>query len=289
MNSDITRKLQSYTALALPIIAVAKISNAQIIHLDINPNVILNQSGQSFLLDLNGDHINDFEFKVNRFTQHTYHISKWSGSILASALGKNFIAGKGSSSTFLPFALDSGVRIGESLQWNPGNLQYLIGFYINGVDATSFSFGSWAPSAYKFIGLRFQDKDSVYHYGWLRAQTYRSGDSIAITLKDFAYESPGDSSIAAGDTGLAVSGLPAIADNQQIKINYFNHEVYITSQQNSIGAMIIEAFDIEGRRLLEYVTSQKQFHFSTATLPAGLFVVRVTQEGKTFAKKILLP
>jgi Secretion system C-terminal sorting domain len=284
MKSDLAQKIQAYSVLAIPIIATAGATDAQIIHSDFKPDVILDKSGNTFFLDLNADGINDFELRVNTFT---HYFTRISGSILASALRQNSIAGSGSSSTFLPFALNSGQKIGKSLQWNKGNQQYLVGFYLNQYDNTSFSIGNWAPMADSFIGLRFQDNDSVYHYGWLRAQTYRSGDSVAITLKDYAYQAIGDSSIVAGDTGKLVSGIQSI-NNGSVKITYFNHEVYISSSQNSIGEMAVEVFDLEGRRLLEYNSSQKQYQFSTATLPPGLFLVRVTQSGKTYTKKISL-
>lgn len=293
INPELIRKLKSYSALAVPFVAGAGIANGQVVYTDIVPDTVLNHHGDTYNIDLNHDGVVDFTIRIGNAVYASNHVlAKF---IAASAAKYNSIGGSTSGRYVYPAALNFGDMIGSDLtglgnklKWNAGTNQSAASWLQNTQSTNSYgSYGNWLNSTDQYMALRFLQGQS-YYYGWLRMDSRVSHDTVYAVLKDFAYQSIGDSSIAAGDTGSAVTGLHNVSNNLPVKINYFNHEVYITSPQNSIGAMAIEVFDMEGRRLLEYNTSQKEYQFSTASLPAGLFLVRVTQSGKTYTKKISL-
>src|SRR5438477_11015874 len=67
-NSTLSKKLAQYSAMVAPALALASISNAQVVYTDIDPDFVLMDStsgdlnGPVVALDLNNDAIQDVEF-----------------------------------------------------------------------------------------------------------------------------------------------------------------------------------------------------------------------------------
>src|ERR1043166_5658877 len=66
-KSTLAKKLAAYSGLASAILIAAKSSDAQIIYTDLNPDATT-VLGDTYLLDLNNDGINDFRFNLIHVT-----------------------------------------------------------------------------------------------------------------------------------------------------------------------------------------------------------------------------
>jgi MYXO-CTERM domain-containing protein len=73
--------------------------------------------------------------------------------------------------------------------------------------------GQWQYGTTNIVGFRFVSSAGTTHYGWMRflmgAQP-ASGNLVARTVVDFAYESVAGASILAGNTGIPAPGALAL-------------------------------------------------------------------------------
>jgi hypothetical protein len=212
-NTNLIRKLNSYSALAVSFVAGAEIANGQVVYTDIVPDTLLSHSGEAYSIDLNHDGVVDLTIKIRITLTHsssgTYvHAME----ISANPGAYDSLAGTTShrygNNWAFPAKLDSGAVIGKDLSgelsWNNRSFQ-TAAFWSQSIG----SYGKWRNTADKYIALRFL-KDQSYYYGWLRMTTVLNPPfTVSAVLKDFAYQSLGDSSIVAGDTGTTNCSKPS--------------------------------------------------------------------------------
>src|SRR6185436_19449645 len=120
-NNSLSKKLASYTAIAVPFIAMSHHSEAQILYTDVNPDVTLNMC-DTVALDLNNDGVMDFMLGVGKHIFNYWHACM----IMDEGTASNRIAGiatsyssSGASDDYfkLPFKLHYLEPIGASNNW----------------------------------------------------------------------------------------------------------------------------------------------------------------------------
>src|SRR5690348_11875791 len=111
IDSELIKKLKSYTALAAPFVAGASMASGQVIYTDISPDTTLNKQGEIIFLDLNHDGTNDFAIRVGDtiLTSRHSHIR----FIAGTASKYNSIAGSTNTPYVYPAAFKAGDRIGS--------------------------------------------------------------------------------------------------------------------------------------------------------------------------------
>lgn len=153
-------------------------SFAQVIYTDIFPDSVIsatvNQTIQSYFIDLDNDSNDDFELR---------HFNAGPGLKFIELHGE-MIGSKEVLVTSDDHArlINLGDTIGAgSIKW--GNDIYGV------LDSTWYGVGD------KFFGFRFKI-NSQWHYAWARMQV--ASDSSSFTIKDYAYESTSSKAIIAG-------------------------------------------------------------------------------------------
>ncbi len=190
-NSSIAEKLRAYSALAGVVAVTPFAAQAQIIYTNVEPDIIVT-SGNSYGLDLNGDGVSDFEFKVKKSWSAYSSTNLFMPSIIAP--NSNYFQSK----SYYPAKLISGDTIKPSMDWGSGSGDL---WYYNPL---------WGGSG--FLGLKFQF-NSKELYGWARITISDNGETI--TVHDFAYNNISDSTIVVGKTTCLTSTpqLPEITQS----------------------------------------------------------------------------
>lgn len=271
----------------------------EVIYTDID-DIVLDNNFENYLIDLNDDDVFDFEF-VKFSGSYLFFTSSgftelrnfdWITITPKNDDGEDYneIAGKSSSTYFSylvywPYALSNAMLIGDNLDFNQIAGAELMasrvdlfpgGAVINGN-------GYWYPEIEDhFVGVRFLDLDSNFHYGWIRCSVMDSGE--VLVLKEFAYETQIEHPIIAGDTISYVSIEPEnlVGTN----IYSFGKTIYIISEQMMIHAEL-SIFDLNGNSVY-----QEELNCKTATLKLnlleGLYIVELKYDMGRTCKMVYL-
>ncbi|MBK8343660.1 MAG: T9SS type A sorting domain-containing protein [Bacteroidetes bacterium] len=231
-------KIAAYSALSCSFIGLHTGMSAQVVYTDINPDETLNLDGEFYLLDLNDDGISDYRFSLTDTIYPAFFVLASNSSSTFDGIVKRIavyayngsVAGsEGSSGTLIPYALNEGIEINGTLQFQSNEVtetQYL-GLYLGVVDypvaGSIYQFtqmGNWLGMDEKYMGLKLIDDGNIY-YGWARLSVNATND--AITLHDFAFEATPNTQIIAGD-GIScgtspeiVGAIPASPTSEKLK------------------------------------------------------------------------
>jgi len=290
-NSTLSKKLAQYSAMVAPALALASISNAQVVYTDIDPDFVLTDStsadtyGPVVVLDLNNDGANDVEFVVwsqipitngnvvnlavarqygnsgNGVLGYTNTLTATTGATVkfayGSALNNNEVIGSGGNFWSLAATNSFG-----TLAW----------YYV--VGNSNGTYGQWNNVNDKFLGVRFLSSGSI-HYGWVRMDV--ADNPASITLKDFAFESQSDVEIKAGDTGNI--GIGDINNNSNINMVAFEKEVFIAVHDVTGNQMTIAVRDMLGKTLISQTTKENSVRMNLNNLSNGLYLVTANKGG----------
>lgn len=205
-NTTLNKKLQSYSALAGATLAGVAASG-QVVYTDID-DVIIDEPGEYFNLDVNNDGINDFIFKyvdeaVYEFYYGEVTYGKWIKGPLVSSYGKynsvlgnSWTKGMGLARVFEDSTI---IHKKASSSYQRGVFRALYGEALNGNMYDEYPIGDFDSVLNKYIGLRFYD-NNWDHNAWVRVDVIPNNDDTQFTLriKDFAYNKIPGSQIPAG-------------------------------------------------------------------------------------------
>ena len=276
-----------YTAAAAGVAGLAAApADAQIVYTNLEPDVTISDSGfdddnLGLLIDFDGD--GDPEIVFLEDTGRSYTImaaptgEDGADDAFSGALGR--LIPFGDTDYLYPYGLDAGASIG------PDSKELIVA--PNGGLAT-FTFGSSDPNGLigageKFAGIEFTLDDGAQHYAWIRFEMTAAG---SITVFDYAFESSPDTEILAG------AGVTA-TDPDALEGGYLFSEVSpnpVTGRSTfelAVGqaeTVTAELFDSLGRRVQTLFSgaltpgTAETVGLTSAELPAGVYVVRVTGE-----------
>ena len=292
--SDALKNSLWYAAAASAAIAVpSQVADAQIVYTDIEPDVTIENS--SLDIDFEGDGVPEMNLSEREdpnFPQITIRTDPEAkkGQFVDGIIGNGFPFGTGTYAYTLP--LDAGREISSS-----DDDFILLGDFSLPAQAT-FTFGgsdpnSWIGAGEKFIGVRFTGNDDNQHYGWVRVSVDASG---VVTAYDFAYETQADTPIVAGAGATAT-------DPDALEGGYLFSEVSpnpVTGRSTfelSVGqaeTVTAELFDSLGRRVQTLFAgaltpgNTETVSLTSAELPAGVYVVRVTGESFVTTRNVTI-
>jgi len=212
LNSPIEKKLLAYAALAgasgVGILALVQPSEAEIVYTPVRQVLTPNQN---FGLDLNGDGITDFSFRIASFfggrakalSGHAQTFSEASSAFLWIYPAKsNAVFGRTYVSA-LPAGVNVGKNSGRFLSFSRASMGGVEGVY--GTFHPRY-FGPWAPAGGRvqshYVGLKFVIEGQV-HFGWARfnvrmRKTVMGG--VRAMLTGYAYETEANTPIETGNT-----------------------------------------------------------------------------------------
>jgi hypothetical protein len=303
-------KLKAYSAAAIYFFTSSAIAEAQVIYVDIEPDTILDHDFEYFGIDLNDNGHYDFVFS-NRSFYATVDISEDLAlkKVIFAGAWDNFSNGIAaryhtpwgfyySYGMYFPYNFPEGALISESLSsFIPSQTDNPRGFFGSGfqrlasIEIRSNGDVNYNGSCYwdggvydHYVGFRYLDAESRFHYGWIRCDVYE--DERTLVVKDYAYELQPDLPIVAGST---VSYVPVTENENTIDISVysFNNTIIINTAESFGNEIGISVFDITGK----IITTQTGTAGKTeipVTVPERMYIVEVTSEKNKFVKKIYL-
>lgn len=289
-KSTLIKKLKQYSALAAPLVAGATAVNGQIVYTNVSPDATIFKNQHAYPIDLDQDGTMDFIVGViDTIVTDTVNGDFFFHKVAALPYNDNSIVASSFKSHGNVFVYDvyfnKGNIIKPELGWNNATSQTMVGFQ-GYVTTAGTSYGSWANTANKYLGLRLT-KGGKKYYGWARLDVKATKDTVYFTLKDYAVQSTPDTAIAAGDNGGVPTGIAPAVNNSTIIFAYEN-QIQVSAPASSKGKMLIRLTNIQGQEVKVYSVDQNEYHFSVADLPRGLYMVTVEQEGSIKTKKISL-
>ena len=300
MNETLQKRINSYTMAAGCFLYLNQEASAQVVYMDIDPDIVLSDGGQAAEIDMNDDGISDFFFHNNSFL---YYDTSWLstrtmknilvgpdeiGNALAG-ISNYFTTGYGEFTRYYPFAVNQGSLISELNSWQTTETQIMAlrVYSSDGAVVGSGGYCYWFNFAIPetidhFLGIRFKDEESLLHYGWIRCDVLDNGRTLII--KDYAYEMEPDYLIAAGDTAHFVSILDN--DKDQPFITSFGNiiSISIKSVQNDVNVYIYET---SGKLIYQASLTEKISNF-TLLVPHGVYLINLQLNNKSYNKKVLI-
>lgn len=289
LNAELSKKLFAYSVFANAAALAGNMLHGQVVYVDIEPDIILDSNGEEYLLDIDGDGINDFRFINNSFlfpnestAANSSHMSLLRQDLAAGPLlENNALAGlsdyvdaeDGGFTMYFPYRMNQNNRIDSSLSWQNEESQLLIGVEKIQDEKDPVNIGGYwtGDDIDKFLGIRFKDDDNQKHYGWVRCDVKDDGRTLVI--KDYAIELEANQAIKAGSK-------TAIDDNiMRANVYYAENDVHVALSTPPLQIIYCSIFDINGKELFR-TRIMEQHTALELDLEAGVYAL------KLFASKI---
>ncbi len=250
--------------LLLLVFDTSVILNAQIIYTDLEPDVTKSS------WDVYGFHLAKPDSTLPYASEGAFYLWKHPPEVVINAFSGAQIYGDANG---YPYALNENDIIShESTNWITPNYAFLNN---NGTR------GNWINVQNKYIGLRFSDL-GTYYYGWARldidaAPTY-------FTLKDYAYESSGQT-ILAGEKG-AVN----IKEFEESNISYriINNEILVIENYSNEKDDEIFLYNILGNEILSERIKSGMNVIDLSVSGAGVYFIVIKSSSSIFFERIII-
>jgi hypothetical protein len=247
-----------------------KFSKAQLIYVDISPDITISNLGDFYDLDLNGDGIMDFEIirdGVNIYKSVDIKRLHDSCSIAFYSLEVCFYAKM--YANYQP--------IDNSSLWFNSDNNVNLGNY--GGKTLCMHYGAFPGQVDKYLGLRLI-VNGITYYGWVRIDV--ASNATWFKIKDYAYN---DSSIIAGQ-GI-ISGINDKDYKVKLEILNFTNEIIIQSSDKSkiISAKLINPISQE---LYKISMTSDQAILNKRKLKPGIYIIIILTTTGNYTAKLLL-
>ncbi len=303
--------------------------NAQIAYTDVNPDVVSSCNSSSvcsgnFSLDLNNDGITDFilESREKQFYcsscwtppsggGHGGHGWPWGGNPVPPPATRNYRDSAVISSTSQSWIADQpggyalNTLIDSSLNWTNA-LHILASDLPSCVTCTSPSSGSsvvrppasgpWLNVSGKYLALKTQVGTDFY-YGWIKLGVAIGGNTVSITIMEYAYNSIPNQPTLAGVTNTTGINENSFASSINLFPNPASNHLTIALGSNNKKAEVTIT-DITGK--IVYTTTEdpdspdshrdreNKIEVNTSEFAAGIYIVQIQSAGFIATKKLVV-
>jgi len=246
--------------------------NGQVIHTDIF--VTLNNPDTLYELDINQDGI--YDYKITLDTQTFEGFDSCCFMITLVNYNNNSVASENfPEKSYSVVSLNENTTIDSTLTWEIYSYGSCMAL---GSHCYAWFWGDFRGVIDKFIGLKFSDATHTY-YGWIRVDVAHGAEWI--TIKDFAYESNGDSIVT---TLLANISPPAKLENNVLLYpNPAENNIVIVTQKYSE----IEVFNIEGQIIKKFKTENCKTIIDLVNFLSGVYFIKSKTENGIAINKFI--
>lgn len=268
-------------------------AQSEAIYTDIDPDIMLVEDNDFYLIDMDNDGLLDFKFQKISNSFYSYwseNLSYANYLVLAPWRSGNRIAGVksvispsyGGFTQYFPFALNSMDLINEDLAFQNNNFQ-ILGLNISGPSGAIGGF--WYPGIENgLIGVKFVDSINCIHYGWIRCSA--AAGAISLIIHDYAYETKCETGIFAGDT-LGDTSIVGLSQLELIvpTIYCYSGSICINIDKQLLGAEF-SVVNLEGKLVCSGPLDELNNKFNSV-LGNGTYIVTVNKESYSYSKQIV--
>lgn len=272
---------------------------SQAIYTDVDPDIILDEPGESWGFDLDADGLNDFNFFNKSFTTTVFYMDQanvkalFAGAFDTMQNGINGSLGSlsGGYLYYRPYALEISIQISDINNFYNNNYQTLA-VEIDVFDSPfpPFHQGNWYPwygvdITNHFLGFRFTDEEAVQRYGWIRCSVVDSGRTLII--HDYAYESKPDTPILTGDT-IGDTTTVAIENLHTLNAAVYSFENKIFISVSDFEDAIVTISNLQGMTLIKKEIQQDRNVIVMDNYSSGIYLVTIKSADKIYSKKVFI-
>ena len=267
-KKNLSKRLLQYGALTVAALGVTDAAG-QIIYTDVEPDAIIGVD-ELYSLDFNIDGFENLEL-LNALP------AGGNAVVVYPSSGGAFV-GITAGGYEYPALLAAGDMIDDASGYTTVGVRGDMNYY-----GCAYSNSQWCDTVVDgLLGVKFYDLFSdSHHYGWVRLDTDVNGTNLVI-VKGYAYNSTPDAGIEAGDEGVL-----SIEDQYFNDFNYFvdtNSQLVLkasTSLEN------IQLFNLLGQQVISQKLSNTNETINIASLDAGIYIAKVSIQGKSKSFKIV--
>ncbi|PKP01783.1 MAG: hypothetical protein CVU11_14195 [Bacteroidetes bacterium HGW-Bacteroidetes-6] len=278
-NSNLSKRIAAYSAMAVAGAASIGNANAQIVYTD-PADVVLTAAGTtSFDLDLNADAVNDYVIGFVHFSTAT------NDQIILQALVSNngaMISGAGWASwNWYGDALNLNDPIGSAGNWQLLSATSMQRVFFASTYAGAV-YGNFGDNTDHYMGLMF-DISGSYYYGWVRVQVAMDPANQAsniITIKDYAYNSTADAPILAGQMAIGV-------EENTLDGNIFAYDRQLNVELADANGTVT-VYNAVGQVVISQEINNANTVIGMNSFDSGIYNVVVESNGMIMQKKVSL-
>lgn len=291
--------LRHYSASAILFAGGSINGYSQVYYRDIEPDVLLDEWGDSFHLDIDSDGYADIHFNLSRSTYETWEFGQmntyekvianvdwWHLSFKLAGASDWGFSYWGTFYKYFPYKIESGQVIGSGLNFYNAHekgdaLQnQFLGY--RGIFGPVFDFGSWSftqgywmPEAIEqFMAFEISNGIDRSQYGWVRLSVLDEGKKLIIY--DFAYEQHLGVPIVAGDTSSLATNLNSVSAENDPLLIYPNPGFdLMVLQALPTGLNNLEVRNVTGCLIHKIITDQTELKIDASSWPVGVYFVNV--------------
>jgi hypothetical protein len=284
-GSNPAARLSAYTTAAAAFLLGANDAAAHVVYQDIDPDSLVT-AGDTILLDIDGDGVNDLQFWIESVNGV---VTSASGAIFnytyrfayASGLEANAIFGETGSNSGYEFnsAVNflSGSAIEDTLPkfFDKARLSGIV--LLDGIPF--YSGGPW-NGVNGMMGVRFKIGDET-HFAWIRLDVATAANGM--TISELAWDNQSDAGIVAG----TVTGEEIMASDDRPQVWSFGNDLHVqTNSQNS--QVMLEVFSLTGALVHQTSIPGGKTQTPLFNITPGFYVVRLTQNEQQWSSNLFL-
>ncbi|MEN9699063.1 MAG: hypothetical protein RLZZ301_261 [Bacteroidota bacterium] len=286
------QKLKQYTAVAGALLASTSV-DAQVIAVNLNPDVVLDTTSAPYALDFNNDANPEITFAIQNLNGASsisgiaFTYAGAAGGIQlspnVSVIGAISAGGSSSSSSFQVSALNSGDAISAAQNFGSSS-QVALGLDVTvnaGILGTfPIQQGNFLGVSNKFMGAKFQIGTAT-HYGWVELSM--AANATQLTIHGYGYQNTPDSTILAGEGGNA--GLDHIALSQKVSILGKPSAAFIHITPDLMGATV-QLLSTDGKVLKEQILTDISNELRYDELSTGIYLVSLQHQNDRITERV---
>jgi hypothetical protein len=264
-------KWLGYSGMATTFLAVTPSAKAQVVSVDVDPDVVVD--GSTYDVDFDGDGTADVQITQSQTSSSSYG---------AQVIGVNVPAGNAVlGSTSSPYMYPNVLASGDPIA--PGDPNFQTESF-GSLNYGGFA-GNWSDTT-GFLGCRFVGGDGMDHYGWVQLSVPANSDSV--TVMAYGYEASPETAIDAGDmattVGIADKGAPA---PWGVVANPVSDRAIINLPHGTDEPMTLTLLGATGQVLFtDEVQGMDRYSLPMADRAAGVYFLRVQQGKRVGFRKI---
>lgn len=284
-NKKIAQKLQKYSFSAIALIGFIENSRAQMVHTEIEPDIVRDLNSPSFAIDLNHDGEDEIFFELSSSIQYYYdsyggYAIRYNKLVAHIDPQTRLLADEYAINNYYePLALSASYDISENKYWLFGTEQILFSnlFSLNYYNWLDFR-GFWGDDDFQFLGIRLRLETGL-HFGWIRMKADVS--DMSYTISDFAYNAHAGEKIISGQ--LSNNFIDIHTEQSGENLLVFLPEFFLDHETS------LQLYNTAGQLVFKNSFSNEPTIFiSISNIPSGIYVIKATDGNMMRTKKIII-
>ena len=268
-KKSLSKRLLQYGALTTAALGVSDAAG-QIVYVDVEPDAII-AVGETFSTDFDEDGFEDVSL------QNPDGLANGNAAIVIPSSGGAFVGFTAGAYQYPALLLEGAIIDGAS-GYTEAGARGDLNYY-----GCAYSNSQWCDNVVDgYLGVKFNNLlGGTDHYGWIRMDTDVNGSNLMV-VKGYAFNLTPDTVIEAGDEG--------VLSLQDQYFNDFNYFVDANSQlvlKASISLENIKLFNLLGQEVFSKSLSNKNETINIESLDTGIYIAKVSIQGKSKSFKIV--